>query len=67
MVLMSIGIYVVDDHALVRRGLVNVINLEDGLRVVGDGGDTAKTLASSACAPRFWSSISKCRPFAAPI
>lgn len=43
---MSISVYVVDDHALVRQGLVNVINLEDGLRVVGDGGDTSETVAA---------------------
>src|SRR5512139_502939 len=43
---MSIAVYVVDDHALVRRGLVSVINLEEGLRVVGDGGDAAETLTA---------------------
>lgn len=43
---MGVSVYVVDDHALVRQGLVNVINLEEGLRVVGDGGDTSETLAA---------------------
>ena len=43
---MSIAVYVVDDHALVRHGLVSVINLEEGLRVVGDGGDAAETLTA---------------------
>jgi DNA-binding NarL/FixJ family response regulator len=43
---MAIAVYVVDDHALVRRGLVSIIDLEPGLRVVGEGGDSAETLAA---------------------
>ena len=43
---MTIGVYVVDDHALVRRGLVTVLDLEPELRVVGDGDDSAETLAA---------------------
>jgi DNA-binding NarL/FixJ family response regulator len=43
---MATHVYVVDDHALVRRGLVNIINLEAGLKVVGEGGDTAETLSA---------------------
>jgi DNA-binding NarL/FixJ family response regulator len=43
---MAIAVYVVDDHALVRRGLVSIIDLEPGLKVVGEGGDSAETLAA---------------------
>jgi DNA-binding NarL/FixJ family response regulator len=43
---MVITVYVVDDHALVRRGLVNVINLEPGLQVVGEGDDSAESLTA---------------------
>jgi DNA-binding NarL/FixJ family response regulator len=43
---MAIAVYVVDDHALVRRGLASVINLEPGLQVVGEGSDSAATLTA---------------------
>ena len=45
-----ITVFVVDDHSLVREGLINVINLAPELRVVGDGagdGDTLQALKRS--------------------
>lgn len=34
---MSIRVYVVDDHALVRAGLVRLVDLENDMNVVGEG------------------------------
>jgi two-component system, NarL family, response regulator DevR len=43
---MEIGILIVDDHGLVREGLRNVLEAEDGFRVVGEAqtGDEALAL-----------------------
>jgi len=41
----SIRVYVVDDHVLVRAGLVRLINLESDLSVVGEGTGSSETLA----------------------
>ncbi|HEY2331235.1 MAG TPA: response regulator transcription factor [Acidimicrobiales bacterium] len=35
----DIRVLIVDDHALFRRGLVQLLLLEDGIDVVGEGGD----------------------------
>jgi DNA-binding NarL/FixJ family response regulator len=42
---MVISVYVVDDHALVREGLLRIVNLESDLTVVGSGTGSAETLA----------------------
>jgi DNA-binding NarL/FixJ family response regulator len=42
---MVTSVYVVDDHALVREGLVRIVNLESDLAVVGSGTGSAETLA----------------------
>ena len=34
----TIGVFVLDDHELVRRGLVDLISSVDGIEVVGEGG-----------------------------
>lgn len=34
----TIGVFIVDDHELVRRGLVSLLNSTDDLRVVGEAG-----------------------------
>jgi two-component system response regulator DegU len=39
---MSITVFVIDDHALVRQGLVQLITLEKDLTVVGDGTGSAE-------------------------
>jgi DNA-binding NarL/FixJ family response regulator len=39
-----ISVFVVDDHALVRSGLVNIIALEPDLQVVGDGTGALESL-----------------------
>ena len=43
-----ITVFVVDDHSLVREGLIKVINLAPDLRVVADGNGDAKTLQTLA-------------------
>jgi DNA-binding NarL/FixJ family response regulator len=41
---MSITVFVVDDHALVRQGIVQLVNSESDLTVVGDGGGSPESL-----------------------
>jgi two-component system response regulator DevR len=41
---MAIKVFVVDDHELVRRGLIDLINAEDDLTVVGQAGTVASAL-----------------------
>jgi two-component system nitrate/nitrite response regulator NarL len=37
-------VVVVDDHALFRTGVVQTLNLDDGINVVGEGGSAAEAL-----------------------
>ncbi|MCE1251563.1 MAG: response regulator [Comamonadaceae bacterium] len=39
-----ISVFVVDDHTLFRRGLVALLGLDEGLRVVGEAGDAGQAL-----------------------
>ncbi len=49
---MAITVFVVDDHALVRSGIAQVIDAEDDLDVVGEGTGSSETLdAVSAIRP----------------
>jgi DNA-binding NarL/FixJ family response regulator len=41
----STTILIVDDHALVREGLRGILDGQDDIRVVGEAGDSAATLA----------------------
>lgn len=41
---MAINVFVVDDHELVRRGLIDLINAESDLTVVGQAGTVANAL-----------------------
>ncbi len=41
---MRISVFVVDDHELVRRGLIDLISAEDDLEVVGQGGSVRDAL-----------------------
>jgi DNA-binding NarL/FixJ family response regulator len=41
---MAIGVYVVDDHELVRKGIVQLLQLEKDLKVLGEGAGTLETL-----------------------
>lgn len=41
---MQITVFVVDDHALVRSGLIRVIEAEEDLQVVGEGSGSAETI-----------------------
>lgn len=36
---MTFNVYIVDDHEVVRRGLIDLINAEDDLQVIGDAGN----------------------------
>lgn len=48
-----ITVLVVDDHTVVRRGLVALLNTEPGIRVVGEAGDGAEAVATaSALSPQ---------------
>lgn len=40
-----IRILIAEDHALVRRGMVAIVRMEDGLHVAGEAGDGAEALA----------------------
>lgn len=42
---MAVGVYLVDDHEVVRRGLSALINAENGLEVVGETGEASAALA----------------------
>lgn len=41
---MSFNVFIVDDHEVVRRGLIDLINAEDDLNVVGDAGNVHDAL-----------------------
>ena len=41
---MTIKVFVVDDHELVRRGLIELINAEDDLSVIGEAGTVASAI-----------------------
>lgn len=41
---MAVRVYIVDDHALIRAGLVRLIDLEEDLEVVGEGVGSSQTL-----------------------
>ena len=42
---MSIRVFLVDDHEVVRRGLVSLIAMEDDIEVVGEAGSVADALS----------------------
>lgn len=41
---MAFNVFIVDDHEVVRRGLIDLINAEDDLNVVGDAGNVHDAL-----------------------
>jgi DNA-binding NarL/FixJ family response regulator len=41
-------VMIVDDHALVREGLCGILETQDDMRVVGEAGDSAATVALAA-------------------
>ena len=43
---MTTRVFVVDDHELVRRGLIELIDSEDDLTVVGQAGDVQEALTT---------------------
>lgn len=45
---MSISVLVVDDHPVVRSGLIGMLDVEDDLDVVGEAGDGEEALAKVA-------------------
>ncbi|MCX6430480.1 MAG: response regulator transcription factor [Actinobacteria bacterium] len=50
---LSIQVFVVDDHEIVRRGLIDLINSEEDLVVVGQAGSVQSALEEiSKCSPR---------------
>jgi DNA-binding NarL/FixJ family response regulator len=43
---MAIRVFLLDDHEIVRRGLADLIGLEDDLEVVGEAGSAAEALST---------------------
>ena len=43
-----ISILIVDDHALVREGLREILQMQEDMRVVGEAEDSATTVALAA-------------------
>ena len=48
-------ILIVDDHPIMRRGLIQLLSLEPGLQIHGDVGTAADALAVCWRIPRTWS------------
>ena len=44
----AIGVLIVDDHAVVREGLRNFLELQDGIEVVGEAADGRQAVAAAA-------------------
>ena len=44
----DITVYLIDDHAVMRRGLASLLGTQRGIRVVGDVGDAARGLGEAA-------------------
>ena len=42
---MTISVFLLDDHELVRRGLADLLEVEHDITVVGDAGTAAQALA----------------------
>ena len=42
---MSISVFLLDDHEIVRRGIAQLLETEDDIRVVGEAGTAAQALA----------------------
>ena len=45
---MSIGVLVVDDHTMVRKGLVQLLTAAEGLDVLGEAADGEEAVARAA-------------------
>jgi len=47
-----IRVLIADDHAVVRRGLAAILNLEEDVRVVGEAGDGEQAVdCGASCGP----------------
>ena len=44
----DITVYLIDDHAVMRRGLASLLGTQRGIRVVGDVGDAARGIREAA-------------------
>ncbi|MCW2721343.1 MAG: two component transcriptional regulator, LuxR family, partial [Pseudonocardia sp.] len=42
---MTISVFLVDDHEIVRRGIAQLLETEDDLEVVGEAGTVAQAMA----------------------
>ena len=49
-----IRVLVVDDHAVVRAGLRGLLELQDGIEVVGDAENGAEGIEAAACVRPTW-------------
>jgi two-component system response regulator DevR len=43
---MSIKVFIMDDHEVVRRGLIDLVSAEPDMEVVGEAGTAAEATAS---------------------
>ena len=43
----TIGVLIVDDHAVVREGLRSFLELQDGIEVVGEAADGEEAIAAA--------------------
>ena len=58
---MTITVFLLDDHEMVRRGLRDILATEDDIDVIGEAGTVdGVPAASSGCVPTWRSSTSSC-------
>ena len=59
---MTITVFLLDDHEMVRRGLRDILATEDDIDVIGEAGTVDEgAAASSGCVPTWRSSTSSSR------
>jgi len=56
-----ITVFLLDDHEIVRRGITQFLESEDGIKVIGQAGTAAEALAFPHCAPTSPSWTFACR------
>jgi len=47
-----ITVFLLDDHEIVRRGIAQLLETEDGIKVIGQAGTAAEALARIPARPR---------------
>ena len=58
---MTISVFLLDDHEIVRRGIGQLLETEDDIEVIGEAGTAAQAWpASRRCGPTWRSSTCGC-------